>query len=89
MIQQLKEARILAKYRQDILATATKPLKISTSIRIRFRRAEKEQLKCTLSLPDRYANGLTSKELEAVSSQLSDALDDLLQTATTALTKTR
>lgn len=89
MIHQIKEAIVLEKYRRDILKTAMKPLKISASIKIRFRRAEKEQLKCTLSLPARYANGLTSKQLAEASSQLQAALDDLHQTAITALTKTR
>lgn len=89
MLQELKEAMMLAKYQRDILKTAMKPLKISASIKIRFRRAEKEQLRCTLSLPARYANGLTSKQLAEASSQLQAALDDLHQTAITALIKTR
>lgn len=89
MREYLKQAKMAKAAIRAILKTATTPIKISTSIKIRFRRDEKEQLKCILLVPARYANGLGLKELEAVSFQLSVALEDQLRIATTAQTKIR
>lgn len=89
MREYLKQAKVAKALIRATLKTATTPIKISTSIKIRFRRDEKEQLKCILSLPARYANGLDSRELAAVLSQLSVALEDQLRIATMGQTKIR
>ena len=89
MREYLKQAKMAKAVMQGTFRMGTTPIKISTSIKIRFRRDESEQLKCILSLPARYANGLDSKELAAVLSQLSAVLEDQLRIATTGQTKIR
>ncbi len=89
MKEYLKQAKMAKDVIRGISRTATTPIKISTSIKIRFRRDEKEQLKCTLSLPARYANGLDSNVLEAELSRLLDVLEDQHLTAIMVQIKTQ